>query len=64
MKPIDAYFVAQGKKDGKIYTLALFIHYNRSSWKGLKDNIFVQAQIVEKEDMETGQVSAAFIEEK
>ncbi|MCJ8288780.1 MAG: OmpA family protein [Crocinitomicaceae bacterium] len=60
----DAYFVAQGKRDGKIYTLALFIHYNRSSWEGLAGNIFVQAQIVEKEDMETGQVSAASIDEK
>ena len=60
----DAYFVAKGKRDGKIYTLALFIHYNRTSWEGLTDNIFVLAQIVEKEDMETGQVSAASIDEK
>ncbi|WP_298476769.1 OmpA family protein [uncultured Maribacter sp.] len=60
----DAFFVAKGKKDGKMYTLALFIHYNRSSWEGLKDNIFVMTQIVEQEDMETGQVSAASIEEK
>ncbi|MFK7771806.1 MAG: OmpA family protein [Saprospiraceae bacterium] len=60
----NAYFVAKGKRDGKIYTLALFIHYNRSKWEGLKDNIFVLAQIVEREDMETGQVSAASIEEK
>ena len=60
----DAYFVAKGKREGKIYTIALFIHYNRTSWEGLKDNIFVLAQIVEQEDMETGQVSAASIEEK
>ncbi|WP_341224833.1 OmpA family protein [uncultured Arcticibacterium sp.] len=60
----DAFFVAKGKRDGNIYTLALFIHYNRTSWEGLSDNIFVQAIIVEKEDMETGQVSAASIEEK
>lgn len=60
----DAYFVAQGKRDGNSYTMALFIHYNRSSWEGVKDNIFVQAIIVEQEDMETGQVSAASIEEK
>lgn len=60
----DAYFVAKGKRDGKIYTLALFIHYNRTSWEGLTDNIFVLAQIVEQEDMETGQVSAASIDEK
>ncbi len=60
----DAYFVAKGKRNGKIYTLALFIHYNRTSWEGLEDNIFVLAQIVEQEDMETGQVSAASIDEK
>ena len=60
----DAYFVAKGKRNGKIYTLAILIHYNRTSWKGLTDNIFVQAVIVEREDMETGQVSAASIEEK
>lgn len=60
----DAYFVAQGKRGGKIYTMALCIHYNRTSWEGLTGNIFIQAQIVEKEDMETGQVSAASIEEK
>lgn len=60
----DAYFVARGKRAGKIYTIALFIHYNRTNWEGLKDNIFVIAQIVEQEDMETGQVSAASIEEK
>jgi len=60
----DAYFVAKGKRDGIIYTIALYIHYNRSSWEGLKDNIFVLAQIVEQEDMETGQVSAASIDEK
>jgi len=60
----DAYFVAKGKRNGKVYTIALYIHYNRSSWKGLKDNIFVLAQIVEREDMETGQVSAASIEKK
>ncbi|MGJ8684325.1 MAG: OmpA family protein [Nonlabens sp.] len=60
----DAYFVAKGKRDGKIYTVALFIHYNRTSWKGLTDNIFVSAQIVEQEDMETGQVTAASIDEK
>lgn len=60
----DAYFVARGKHDGKIYTMALFIHYNRTTWEGLEDNIFVLAQIVEQEDMETGQVSAASIEEK
>jgi len=60
----DAYFVAKGKRDGKIYTMALYIHYNRSSWEGLSDNIFVLAQIIEKEDMETGQVSAASIDEK
>ncbi|PHR69745.1 MAG: hypothetical protein COA67_10115 [Lutibacter sp.] len=60
----DAYFVAKGKREGKIYTIALFIHYNRSSWEGLKNNIFILAQIVEQEDMETGQVSAASIEEK
>lgn len=60
----DAYFVAKGKREDKIYTIALFIHYNRTSWEGLKDNIFVLAQIVEREDMETGQVSAASIDEK
>lgn len=60
----DALFIAKGKKEGKIYTLALFIHYNRTSWKGLTDNIFVQVQIVEKEDMETGLVSIANIDEK
>lgn len=60
----DAYFVAKGKRDGTIYTIALFIHYNRTSWEGLTDNIFVLAQIVEQEDMETGQVSAASINEK
>ncbi|MFK8009903.1 MAG: OmpA family protein [Saprospiraceae bacterium] len=60
----DAYFVAKGKHDGKIYTIALFIHYNRTRWEGLKDNIFVLAQIVEQKYMETGQVSAASIEEK
>lgn len=60
----EAYFVARGKQAGNIYTLALFIHYNRSSWEGLKDNIFVLAQIIEQEDMETGQVSAASIDEK
>ena len=60
----DALFIAKGKKEGKIYTVALYIHYNRSSWKGLTDNIFVLAQIVEKEDMETGQVSIANIDEK
>jgi outer membrane protein OmpA-like peptidoglycan-associated protein len=60
----DAYFVAKGKRDGKIYTIALFIHHNRASWEGLTDNIFVLAQIVEQEDMETGQVSAASIDEK
>ncbi|MFK8058211.1 MAG: OmpA family protein [Saprospiraceae bacterium] len=60
----DAYFLARGKRDGKIYTIALFIHYSRSSWEGLTDNIFIQAQIVEQEDMETGQVSAASIDEK
>jgi len=60
----DAYFVVKGKRDGKIYTMALYIHYNRSSWEGLKDNIFVLVQIVEQEDMETGQVSAASIDEK
>jgi hypothetical protein len=60
----NAYFLAKGKRDGKIYTLALLIHYNKTSWEGLTDNIFVQAVIVEREDMETGQVSAASIEEK
>lgn len=60
----DAYFVVQGKYNGKIYTLALFIHYNRTSWEGLQDNIFILAQIVEQEDMDTGQVSAASIDEK
>lgn len=60
----DAYFVAKGKRDGKVYTLALFIHYNRTSWEGLTDNIFVQAQIVEQDAMETGQVSAASIDEQ
>jgi len=60
----DAYFLAKGKHNGKIYTLAIYIHYNRSSWEGLTDNIFVSAIIVEKEDMETGQVSTASIEEK
>jgi outer membrane protein OmpA-like peptidoglycan-associated protein len=60
----DAYFVAKGERDGKVYTLALFIHYNRTSWEGLTDNIFVLAQIVEQEDMDTGQVSAASIDEK
>ena len=60
----NAYFVAKGKRDGKIYTMAIFIHYNRTNWEGLKDNIFVLTQIVEQEDMETGQVSAASIEEK
>jgi outer membrane protein OmpA-like peptidoglycan-associated protein len=60
----NAYFVAKGKRNGKIYTMALYIHYNRTNWEGLKDNIFVLAQIVEQEDMETGQVSAASIEEK
>lgn len=60
----DAYFLAQGKRDNKIFTLALFIHYNRTSWEGLTDNIFVQAVIVEKEDMESGQVTTASIEEK
>lgn len=60
----DAYFVAQGKHEGKIYTMAIFIHYNRTSSEGLTNNIFVQAQIVEQEDMETGQVSAASIEEQ
>lgn len=60
----QAYFVARGKRDGKSYTMALYIRYNRTSWEGLTDNIFVLAQIIEKEDMETGQVSAASIEEK
>ena len=60
----DALFIAKGKKENKIYTVAIFIHYNRTSWKGLANNIFIQAQIVEKEDMETGQVSIANIDEK
>lgn len=60
----DAYFLAKGKREGKIYTIALYIHYNRTNWEGLSGNIFVLAQIVEQEDMETGQVSAASIEEK
>ena len=60
----DAYFVAKGKRNGKIYTMALFIHYNRSSWEGIKDNIFILAQIVEQEDMETEQVPTASIDEK
>ncbi len=60
----NAYFVAKGKRGGKIYTIAIFIHFNRTSWEGLKDNIFVLSQIVEKEDMETGQVTTASIEEK
>ncbi|MFK7785238.1 MAG: OmpA family protein [Crocinitomicaceae bacterium] len=60
----EAYFVAQGKRDGKSYTLALYIRHNRTSWEGLSNNLFVLAQIVEKEEMETGQVSAASIDEK
>lgn len=60
----DAYFVVTGKQAGRIYTMALFIHYNRTSWEGLKDNIFILAQIVEREDMETNQVTAASIDEK
>ena len=60
----DAFFVARGKRDGKAYTFALLIHKSTASWEGLTDNIFVQAIVVEREDMETGQVSAASIEEK
>lgn len=60
----DALFIAKGKKEGKVYTVAIFVHYNRTTWKGLANNIFIQAQVVEKEDMETGQVSIANIDEK
>jgi outer membrane protein OmpA-like peptidoglycan-associated protein len=59
-----AYFVAKGKRDGTVYTMALFIQHNRTTRESLKDNIFVLAQIVEQEDMETGQVSASSIDEK
>lgn len=60
----DAFFVARGKRDGKAFTVALLIHKSTTSWEGLTNNIFVQAIIVEREGMETGQVSAASIEEK
>ncbi len=60
----DAFFVARRKRDGRTYTFALLIHKNASSWEGLTDNIFIQAIIVEREDMETDQVSAASIDEK
>lgn len=60
----DAYFVARGKRDGIAYTFALLIHKSTASWEGLTDNIFVQAIIIEREAMETGQVSAASIDEK
>ena len=59
-----AYFVAQGKKNGRNYTMALFIKYNRTSWADLTNNIFIQVKIIESEAMDTGQVSIASIEEK
>ena len=61
----DALFIAKGKKEGKIYTVAIFVHYNRTylerSWL---TTFLSKLRVVEKEDMETGQVSIANIDEK
>lgn len=59
-----AYFLASGKKGNTKYTLALHIMFNRTSQKELNGNIFVQAKIVEAQEMDTGQVSASSIDEK
>lgn len=60
----ESYFVAQGKKDSKKYTIAILIRYNRTSWKALNGNIFVFAKIIEEDIMDTDQVSVASIDEK
>jgi outer membrane protein OmpA-like peptidoglycan-associated protein len=59
-----AYFLATGKKGNTKYTIALNIMYNRTSQKELNGNIFVQAKIVEAEEMDTDQVSTESIDEK
>jgi len=60
----EAYFIAQGQKLNTKYTIALLIRYNRSSWKGLTDNIFVFAKIIEEEVMDDNQVTFESIDEK
>jgi len=60
----DAYFLAQGKKNNKKYTIALFIRYNRTSWEDLNGNIFVFAKIIEEDIMDTDQVTVAAIDDK
>ena len=60
----ESYFIAQGKKNNKKYTIAILIRYNRTNWKSLSDNIFIFAKIIEEDIMETDQVSVASIDEK
>lgn len=59
-----AYFVAQGSKEGKDYTLMLYINLSRGNSKIIKNKIFIHAKIIESEVMDTDQVSIASIEDK
>lgn len=59
-----AYFVAQGNKDGKDYTLMLYLNYCKGNSVLIKNKIFIQAKIIESESMDTGQVSISSIDEK
>ena len=59
-----AYFVAQGNKDGKDYTLVLYINYCKGNSAIINNKIFVHAKIIEAEKMDTDQVSVASIEDK
>lgn len=59
-----AYFVAQGNKNGIDYTLMLYINLSRGNHVMTKNKIFIHAKIIEKEAMETGQVSISSIDEK
>lgn len=59
-----AYFVAQGSKNGKDYTLILYINYTRGNYEVIKNKIYIHTKIIEAESMETGQVSVASIEDK
>ncbi len=59
-----AYFVAQGNKEGKDYTLVFYINYSRGNSTIIKNKIFVHTKIIEAETMDTNQVSVASIDEK
>jgi outer membrane protein OmpA-like peptidoglycan-associated protein len=59
-----AFMVATGKKDNKKYTVGIYMGIHRLGWKEFRNKSFIQVKIVEEDIMETGQVTAASIDEK